>query len=92
MTEELIREYFERGNTGEYSHLLICCDTYDYEMFPVYVKHGENVEEKIDHYRDPWGKMTNVEDIYDYSLNLEEQLKHKCVKNVRLLLNKTNKQ
>ena len=41
-TKEEIREAFEAGNTGEYSHMVVAFDCFDYENYPIYVPQGED--------------------------------------------------
>ena len=37
-TPEMIREWFNRGIELGATHLIVACDTFDYEDYPVYVK------------------------------------------------------
>ncbi len=74
MTKEEIRKIVMHGNTGEYSHVIICCDTFDYEDYPVYIKYGEDIKTIIANYND-YNKMSKVMEIYNYNLDLEKQLK-----------------
>ncbi len=73
MTKEEIREIVMSGNTGDYSHVVICCDTFDYEDYPVYVKYGEDIRKIIVNYND-CNKMSRVMEVYNYNLDLEKQL------------------
>lgn len=73
MKKEEIREMVTRGNTGEYSHVIICCDTFDYEDYPVYVKYGENIKKVVANYNN--GSTKNkVMEVYNYNLDLEKQI------------------
>ena len=73
MNKEEITNILMSGNTGEYSHLIIFCDTFDYEDYPRYVKYDEDVE-KIISDEGKYGGMTKVMEVYNYSLDLNEQL------------------
>jgi hypothetical protein len=73
MTKEEIRKIVLGGNTGEYSHLLIVCDTFDYEDYPVYVKYGEDIKSMAAHYNN-CNNMSRIMEIYNYNLDLEKQL------------------
>ncbi|MCI9434960.1 MAG: bifunctional (p)ppGpp synthetase/guanosine-3',5'-bis(diphosphate) 3'-pyrophosphohydrolase [Bacilli bacterium] len=73
MTKEEIRKIVMHGNTGEYSHVIICCDTFDYEDYPVYIKYGEDIKTIIANYND-YNKMSKVMEVYNYNLDLEKQL------------------
>ena len=69
MTKEEIRKNVMNGNTGEYSHVIICCDTFDYEDYPVYVKNGEDISKIVVDYND-CNKMSRVMEVYNYNLDL----------------------
>ncbi len=73
MAEKKIRETILKGNTGEYSHVLIVCNLFDYKIYPVYVKCSENIQIVIAHYND-WNNMSRVIEIYSYNSDLERQL------------------
>ncbi len=42
---EDISDWFDRGVRNNATHMIVVCDTYDYNDYPVYVKHGENPRE-----------------------------------------------
>lgn len=73
MTKEEIRKTVMSGNTGEYSHVIICCDTFDYEDYPVYVKYEEDIKKVVADYNNH-NKMSSVMEVYNYNLDLEKQL------------------
>ena len=74
MNKEEIKQIIMSGNTLEYSHCIIVCDTFEYEDYPVYVKHGEDIYEYIKYYND-CNRMSKIMEIYNYNLDLDEQLK-----------------
>ena len=51
-------------------HVVIACDTYDWEDYPVYVMPGETAREKAD----KLGSMQSVMEVYDLALDLTTQL------------------
>jgi len=51
------------------SHLIVMCDTFDYEDYPVYVMPGEDPRSKV-----PTGDMQQVMEVYCLALDLEAQL------------------
>lgn len=67
-----IREWLERGNNGKYSHMIVVCDTWDYDDFPVYVKFDEVLEEEMKHHNGV--NMEEIMEVYNYLLPLEPQL------------------
>lgn len=72
MTTKLeIREWLERGKTKGATHLLVVCDTYDHEDYPVFVMPGEDPQLKAQDYnRD----MQRVMECYALHLPWDPQL------------------
>ncbi len=66
-----IKNCLYRGDNGEYSHLLIVCDTFDFEDYPVYIKKEEDIHEKIKEYSK---NMQKIMEVYNYAIDLEYQL------------------
>lgn len=77
-TKEFIRNWLQR-TTKEYSHMLVVCDTFDYEDYPVFVNKNEDVNNKIKYYS---GNMQRVVEVYNLSINLESQLEAHRVWNI----------
>jgi hypothetical protein len=74
-----IREWLMRGNDGKHSHLIVVCDGFDHENYPVLVKKGENVRKIAKRYD---GKnMQRIDEVYNYDLDLETQVNQRFVKN-----------
>lgn len=69
-TKEFIRKWLQ-GATKEDTHMLVVCDTFDYEDYPVFVNKNENVNNKIKHYSE---NMQRVVEVYNLSIDLESQL------------------
>jgi len=72
ITREEIREWLKEGIEKGASHVIVVCDTFSYEYYPVFVYPTEDVAEIVKHYRA--ASMQRVEEIYDLSLPLESQL------------------
>lgn len=55
--------------------MIVACDTFDYEDYPVYLGEGEDVEEKERELNDE-SKMSRVMEIYSFTgkYTIEEQL------------------
>ena len=71
-TREDIREWFLQGREQKATHMIVVCDTYDWEDYPVYVSKNENVREKFEEYN---GKnMQKVMEVYSLQRGLESQL------------------
>ena len=73
MKKEEIRKIVLSGNTGEYSHVMIVCDTFDYQDYPVYVKYGEDIKIIVAKYN-AYNNTNRIMEIYNYNLDLENQL------------------
>ncbi len=52
--------------------MIVVCDTFDHEDYPVYVKPGEDVRKKYAEYDGP--NMQRVMEVYALHLDLESQL------------------
>ena len=72
-TREEIRQWLEDGKTKGSTHLIVVCDTFDHEDYPVYVSPSEDVSKKIAGYSNP-KEMQKVMEVYSYKLPLESQL------------------
>lgn len=72
-TKATLQEWFERGQATDASvtHMIVVCDTFDYEDYPVYVKAGEDASEAVEKHS---GNMQKVMEVYSYGLPLEGQL------------------
>lgn len=72
-TRDEIREWLERGKAQGATHMIVACDTFNHEDYPVYVMPGDDVRKMRDEHSDP-DKMSRVMEIYSYALDLEQQL------------------
>jgi len=71
-TENDIRRWLERGKEENATHLIVVCDTFDYDDYPVYVSQDENVKDKMMDYD---GKsMQKVMEVYKISMDWDSQL------------------
>ena len=71
-TQSEIREWLQDGKKQNASHMLVVCDTFDYQDYPVYVNENEDVNEIYQKYNNT--NMQKVMEVYNLSMNLEEQL------------------
>lgn len=71
-TREDIREWFNRGKEQKATHLIVVCDTFDYEDYPVFVSKSENVHDVFSKYNGP--NMQKVMEVYNLSMDMEEQI------------------
>ena len=73
---DYIKGCLKNGEGKGYSHMLMVCDTFDYEDYPVFVSEGEDVNAYISKYQD-YQKMSKVMEVYSYALDLDAQLKER---------------
>lgn len=68
-----IKSWFERGTQNEQNtHMIVVCDTFDYDDYPVYVSQDEDVhkvEKKCNEQ-----SMQRVMEVYNLKKDMEEQL------------------
>lgn len=71
-TKEDIRSWLKRGKESGATHMIVVCDTYDHEDYPVYVMPDENVRTKSEQFN---GKnMQVIMEVYSYKHDLETQM------------------
>lgn len=71
-SREDIKGYLEKGKKNGAKYMLMVCDTFDYEDYPVYVKENEKLVDVINKYD---GKnMQEIQEIYNLEIDIDEQL------------------
>ena len=65
-------ERWLKGAPKTATHLIVVCDTYDWDDYPVYVEEGEDARAKADEYRTK--SMQQVMEVYNLKMNIEAQL------------------
>lgn len=75
MRKTEIRKMVMAGATGEYSHFIVYCDHWDYTHGTRYIKHDEDIHEVIKRIKAGGSPgMYSIEEVYNYSLDLDSQL------------------
>lgn len=70
---EEIKTWFQEGaKDPKNTHMIIVCDTFDYDDYPVYVKKTEDVHE-VEEARNR-KSMQRVMEVYNLQNDMEEQL------------------
>jgi hypothetical protein len=67
-----IRGWFEEGVREGATHMIVVCDTFDHDDYPVFVKPGENIHEKENIYNGR--EMQRVMEVYNLSMDMGAQL------------------
>ena len=76
-----ISEWFDRGLSSNMSHLLVVCDTFEYEEYPVFAKNNDDCLIKYEKYR--FGEnMQRLMEVYDLRLDKESQLNQRRTWNI----------
>jgi len=72
-TKEDIARWVGKAKVEGCTHLIVVCDTFDHDDYPVYVKPNEDVKERVSYYNKV--SMQRVMEVYDMSMSLDSQLK-----------------
>ena len=71
-TRQDIRSWFDDGVAQNATHMIVVCDTFDHEDYPVYVYPGQDVRATYDEHN---GKnMQRVMEVYHLGSSQEKQL------------------
>ena len=68
-----LEEWFKRGKEEEATHMIVVCDTFDGDYYPVYVKPEEDPVFIIDKYRH--SDMQRIMEVYSYKKSFSAQCK-----------------
>jgi hypothetical protein len=71
-TKQDICRWLEEGKEREATHVIVVCDTFDWDDYPVYVMKDEDVDERYKHFNG--NNMQKVMEVYKLSLPIEPQL------------------
>ena len=71
-SKEDIRSWFLMGKDQGASHMIIVCDSFSYEDYPVYVTENEDVRKIIKKYDGV--NMQRVMEVYNFRLKMDYQL------------------
>ena len=74
-TQNDIRGWIQEAKEEGATHLVVCCDTFDYEDYPISVMPNENVQDIVKSHDGP--NMQKVMEVYNLSMNIEPQIKEK---------------
>ena len=70
-----IARWFKEGKKSGATHLIVACDSFDHEDYPVYVKPNEDVRIKESNIRR--SSMQLVMEVYNLSMDMDTQLRQK---------------
>ena len=71
-SRECIKGWLRRGKDDGATHVIVVCDTYDHDDYPVFVEPGEDAKKKADEYN---GKnMQRVMEVYNLGMDIDKQM------------------
>lgn len=71
-SKQQLSDWFDSGVEQGAAHMIVVCDTFDHDDYPVYTNSHAETLEKYDHYN---GKnMQRVMEVYDLALSKAEQM------------------
>ncbi|MEK7509369.1 MAG: hypothetical protein AAB605_01500 [Patescibacteria group bacterium] len=71
-TRSDIARWFKEGQEQGATHMVVVCDTFSYDDYPVYVTPGENARDKAAEHDGP--EMQKVMEVYSLAKPMEPQL------------------
>lgn len=71
-TKDDIKDWFKTGKKRKATHMVIICDSFSYEDYPVYVFKGTKVGKVVMEYSTK--EMQRVMEVYDLKKDMKKQL------------------
>lgn len=72
-TKAQIRDWLERGKSRGATHLLVVCDTFHWDDYPVFVTSDQDAQEVAERYNGP--NMQKLMEVYRLDVDWDEQLR-----------------
>lgn len=70
-TYDDITRWLESAKAQKATHLIVACDTFDHDNYPVYAFSKEECQEKVNKRKGQ--NMQTVDEVYDMSMDIEAQ-------------------
>lgn len=80
-TKAEIANWFDEGKIRKATHLVVVCDTFDHEDYPVYVMPADDINKTIANYQN-YHNMSRVMEVYNLSIDKDTQLNKHRVWNI----------
>ena len=71
-TKQDLIAWFNRGVEQQATHMIVVCDTWDHEDYPVYVSSDQDARTEAAKYSGP--NMQKVMEVYDLHLDRDQQM------------------
>ena len=72
VTKQDIRDWLERAKAKGATHLIVACDTFDWDDYPVFVMPNEDARKKAEEHNGP--NMTKLMEVYKLDMDWDQQL------------------
>ena len=72
-TPQDLSSWFDNGVKQGATHMLVVCDTFDYEDYPVYSNGQKDTLDKYSYYNG--SNMQKVMEVYDLAMSKDSQMK-----------------
>lgn len=69
-TRDDLSSWFDRGKESNHRYMVIVCDTYDWDDYPVFCNDKEEAENRV---KNP-GEMQKIMEVYDLNADKEVQM------------------
>lgn len=73
-TRKDISEWFDAGKKSGHHYMIVVCDSYDYEDYPVYTGSGRAFWDKYDYYSSGRAKMQSIMEVYNLKVDKKKQM------------------
>lgn len=74
ITKKEIEQCFRTGVAQGSTHMIVVCDTFDYQDYVVFVTSDQDVRKVVPKYQLSAGNMQKVMEVYDLSKGMLEQV------------------
>lgn len=74
ISKETIKGWLDRAKESQ-THMLVVCDTFSYDYYPVFVEKSDNVDSVYTQYSNK--EMQTVMEVYNLNQSIEEQMQER---------------
>ena len=71
-TRDDIQRWFDEGKQKGATHMIVACDTFDWDDYPVFVMPGQDARKRAEYYDGP--NMQRLMEVYNLALDRDPQL------------------
>ena len=71
-TKDDIRRWFKAGIEQNATHMIVVCDTFDHEDYPVYIQPDRDFQKQYNQYNNK--DMQRIMEVYNLAIDMEQQI------------------